>query len=938
MGPSLKKLLAFLAAISIFATGSAATGLTQNREVTFELSSIGDRAVEDLRRCLATNDALDVYYLIDRSASLFDSPSRPGTDPNFARSEILGESLRQLSNLATETGGSKAVSWNAGFFSNDFFPASSTWFGLDPSSVEGGVRALDTAIREYGGGATDWLLGVQGAQRELAKQKQVSEGCQVLIWLTDGGLNVRNDESLSFLAMNSLCGVAVVPQGGRPEFGPGPLYELRQSGVVVFGVLLDVVGPGISELYSERKSWLQPLVEGTGRAELLGGPKNINCGDGTGVIPQNHVAGAFIRAQQLGDLAVQFLRLSGLIQGGSLGSLASDGSFDINPGVARVELLSLAEPGALTLADPNGNILSLGSPGVEVVQSAGASKVAIRVDSKEDFGKWKLTGVEPASVVLIAYSALSVNPEAKNALISGQASEVLVIAEVSDSGLFSVTDYSFQIEAFSQTDSGNFVSIGKALSSELDNGVWRLDFIPEATDTQVNLRFEATGISTTVGGTRLSSISSEQSLVVSLPANFPTFGPIPLDLGTLQGRLNPATEILTVYAPASGGVGYFCYGEDPNFVVQSDSIDRASTWNLQITPTAGTNLVDGCLEVSPSSTTQVELSLRNSETANSRVTGFVDFTLRDAAGAELQVRAPVSLETQRIINPLVLALLQILLILLGVILPLVTIYLVNRFSSKVEHGNELLKAAFPVVVNLKTGEMRSSTNLDLKSSQVGLDHFKFQSPKADARDIEVAGLGTAKAKVSANPLVAPWFEIEAKPESSVFTGKQNQKKGKRFASGAAAEFSGQLSKTWALSVNHSALRGASSSTEDLPGTLVVFARNAGGVSPNFQERMIGVLNDAKVSGSILSAKEVLETLDKKRVSKKDSKDSATKPGSKTPPGPGGPSVPRLGVPGPTVNPAPSLRPSSPGTTGPAGPSRPQTNSGGPSLPKPPSLS
>ncbi len=638
------------------------------------------------------------------------------------------------------------------------------------------MRALDTAIRENGGGSTDWLVGVQGAQRELAKQKQVSKGCQVLIWLTDGGLNVRDDDNLSFLSMNSLCGVAVVPQGGRPEFGLGPLYELRQSGVVVFGVLLDVVGPGISELYSERKSWLQPLVEGTGRADLLGGPKTINCGDGTGVIPQNHASGAFIRAQQLGDLAVQFLRLSGLIQGGSLGSLASDGSFDINPGVARVELLSLAEPGALTLADPKGNILSLSSPGVEVVQSAGASKVAIRVDSKEDFGKWKLTGVEPASVVLIAYSALSVNPEASNALISGQASEVLVIADVSDPELFSVTDYSFQIEAFSQTDTGNFVSIGKALSSELDNGIWRLEITPEATDTQVNLRFEATGISTTVGGTRLSSIASEQSLVVSLPANFPTFGPIPLDLGTLQGRLNPATEFLNVYAPASGEVGYFCYGDNPNFVVQSDSIDRAATWNLQIAPAAAANLLDGCLEISPGSTTQVQLSLRNSETANSQVTGFVDFTLRDAAGAELQVRAPISLETQRIINPLVLALLQILLILLGVILPLVTIYLVNRFSSKVEHGNELLKAAFPVAVNLKSGEIRSSANLDLKSAQVGLDHFKFQPPKADSKDIEVGGLGIAKAKVSANPLVAPWFEIEAKPDSSVFTGKQNQKK------------------------------------------------------------------------------------------------------------------------------------------------------------------
>ena len=102
--------------------------------------------------------------------------------------------------------------------------------------------------------------------------------------------------------------------------------------------------------------------------------------------------------------------------------------------------------------------------------------------------------------------------------------------------------------------------------------------------------------------------------------------------------------------------------------------------------------------------------------------------------------------------------------------------------------------------------------------------------------------------------------------------------------------------------------------------------------------MIGVLNDAKVSGSILSAKEGLVALDKKKVSKKEAKDAGPKSGPKTPPGPSGPGAPRLGVPASTGNPAPSFRPSTPGTTGPAGPSRPQTGPGGPSLPKPPSLS
>ena len=936
----MRKLFALLASLVLISPSAAAFAIPESRSQAFELSAIGDRATEDLRRCLATNNSLDVYYLIDMSASLFDTDGRPGTDPNFARSEILGESLRQLSGLASEDGGSKNVNWNAGFFGNEFFPASATWRSLNPSSVEQEVSALDGAIRNTAGGATDWLVGIAGAQQELAKQKRVSGACQTLIWLTDGGLNVRNADSLSFSAMNSLCGVEALAGGGTPALGLGPLYELRQAGVVVFGVLLDVVGPGISDLYPERKTWLQPLVEGTGIADLPSGSRQLNCGDGSGTIPAKHAAGAFIRAQQLGDLAVQFLRLSGLIQGGSLGALASDGSFSIDPGVARVELLMLANSNDLTLTDPGGSVTQLDSAGIAVIENAGATKVGIQVDSRQDFGRWRLTGVDPATVVLIAYSALRVAPEASNTLISGQVSELKVSATVTDPSLFDVSDYDFDLEAFAQAPDGDYFSLGRVSSSSLTNGSWSLRIAPEEGASQVNLRFEASGIRTRTGGTSLSSIASEQSLVVSLPANFPTFGPIPLDLGVLQGRLNPATQILDVYAPASGETGFFCFGANPLFTVKSDSIDRSSTWDLQIAPLSGTADSAGCIEVSPGSTAQLQLSLRNSETANSLVSGFIDFTLRDSAGAELEVKAPVSLETQRIINPLVLAILQLLLIVLGVVLPLVTIYLVNRLSSKVEHGNELLKASFPVLVNLKSGEIKSNSNLDLKSGEIGLNHFKFQSPKADSREIEISELGTAKAKVSLNPLVAPWFEIEAKPDSAVFTGRQNQKKGKRFSSGSVAEFSGQLSKTWGLSVKQAALRSATQNTEDLPATLVVFARNAGGVSPNFQERMIGVVNDAKVSGSILSVKEGLEVLERRSNPKRDKKDRGTKPGDSSSRSAPGPSGPKLGS-GPAPRQSATPPPATPGKGVPARPTKPsgsQPGSGGPSLPKPPSLS
>src|SRR5690606_14480874 len=57
------------------------------------LTEIGEHAITDLRGCLSSRDALDVYYLIDASGSLAD------TDPTNIRSELIANSLRQLADL-----------------------------------------------------------------------------------------------------------------------------------------------------------------------------------------------------------------------------------------------------------------------------------------------------------------------------------------------------------------------------------------------------------------------------------------------------------------------------------------------------------------------------------------------------------------------------------------------------------------------------------------------------------------------------------------------------------------------------------------------------------------------------------------------------------------------------------------------------------------------
>ena len=79
-------LTTFALAFGVLIGGAVASPITQ-------LSADGKRAFDDLARCLNSKGALDVFYLIDESASL------KATDSENKRAEILKSSLIQLSTL-----------------------------------------------------------------------------------------------------------------------------------------------------------------------------------------------------------------------------------------------------------------------------------------------------------------------------------------------------------------------------------------------------------------------------------------------------------------------------------------------------------------------------------------------------------------------------------------------------------------------------------------------------------------------------------------------------------------------------------------------------------------------------------------------------------------------------------------------------------------------
>ena len=261
-----------------------------------ELSTVGKRAFDDLARCLNSKDALDVFYLIDESASLKD------TDSENKRAEILKSSLIQLSTLRE---GLK-VQYSVGFF-GDKYKTWKNWSTVDPKTIESAATDLERKVSESNKGqSTNWQLGVESAATELSNQRKKSNACQALIWLTDGGLDLStgapgekpvqaNQKNIE--AFQSLCN--------------NTSNSLRQAKVTVLGVLLKNEKDLARQSGDRRENMEQamdlllPIVEGAGSINL-GTAEQQTCGQIP--IPANYAAGALLEAEDPIALAFQFLK------------------------------------------------------------------------------------------------------------------------------------------------------------------------------------------------------------------------------------------------------------------------------------------------------------------------------------------------------------------------------------------------------------------------------------------------------------------------------------------------------------------------------------------------------------------------------------------------------------------------------------------------------
>lgn len=871
---------------------------------TTGLSETGERAFQDLARCLNSKDTLDVFYLIDESSSLKD------TDRENKRAPILAESLKSLLTLKE---GLK-INYAVGFFGREY----STWLpwsSLNSSNVQDRANKLEREIAARSNGqATDWLKGIEGARQELSSQRSKTKGCQILIWLTDGGMNPIGKADGGFEYFDELCDAT--------------FSSLRQSKVTVLGVLLrseadlSSLPPDEREFQEFLMSHMLPLVEGSGTIKgvpSIGYPaKPKQCGKFP--IPSNHSAGALLEAENPIALAYEFLRLSSLLGGGTTGAIVGNpGKFLIEDGVARFRIITTSSKWQLT--NPAGQQVGPGSK-IEIIKSGGATQITVPVD-QSDLGEWKFAYESNSDNELVLFSGLKLQLD-EGELVAGQSGSITgkVLPEFGNQPINLNVYGSSQINVQEVLGDGSVGPIRQA--QLLDNNRFELpNYTPAANQGQVEVRV-VLNIATR-SGNELAPVSASRNLVVRLPENYPSLVNSPILFSPMKG-INGEGKADAVFKGPKAGSGQVCFGSPR---VLSDSIERSDSYEWFIDQS---NLRDNCLDIAAGEQKSVSLSVKNGIPANASVLAELPLTyISDSEGKNFELAAPMEIPSETRSIGWIIALL----VALGFALPLLALYLLTLYTTKIAMGESIQRGEWQV----KVDSMKGIVGADGNSIKPVPEDFRFIATQGDSRSVSDQ-VGEMRARTSKLVFPAPWFEVDATEGNRLIT-MSNGPAGaaKRFKSGKIAPISGNIDKVWLLSIRDEDLRNLGSSTS-IPGRLVIFKRNNLANKNQYMERFLqvvttaGIWNQIQQIANVVSAESQLaENKQKTKKSKKASKPARDKEGEGTtspppPPGNGFPTPPS----GSGTTPPPASSPPS----GPAAPKFPPPPPGSGGLPpKPP---
>ena len=812
----------FLIAIQCAFVG---TSTARAADLHHDLSATGTRAFTDLTRCINTKKALNVYYLVDESDSLKQ------TDPNQSRANILASSIRAL-------GGFKGVNikYAYGFFGDAFDPVK-PWTQLTPQTADAAAAGLAADVRPRNQKQnTNWQAGLEGAAAALKSQSQSGDACQALIWLTDGGLWLHEQNNAGTMDANAVTRAAATLCNSTME-------SLRASNVSVLGVLLNnegalaAIAKSNPTYYGQNLAGMQlmrPLLEGTGTLFSESGEVR-SCG--TVPIPTNYSPGALLIAQDPIALALQFLILTSGVEGGTQVQIPGTNPLDfrIEPGVRKFRLLTTSS--SWTLTNSSGTKFDSHSPTIDVQSTNGVSQITVGPNIPI-VGSWNFNSqsANPTNR-LILFSGLGITLNS-GTLTAGQDGElsgaVTVVEGTGPVDLSLYGSHHFTVQAVKSDG-----SIQNVINDTITNdGKFKTHFKPD--ENQGSLELRASLTLTTKSGQALLPISISSWLTVKVPSDYPTVM-IPVKMSKLvekKGALS--TGLIQLVGPKKGS-GQVCFNEQANLgiVITRDSVNRKSGYTWKITDP----LQNNCKSLASGDTVSVKLTVSNPTGADADVQASIPVVLKSDAHANNDIAFSAAIQLPTSLNRPGYIWWSLAIIILSILLPLALLYFLNWQSARLIIGFGILRAVYKVRLDPNQG----ITDLNGSQLVVEASDFELVGANEDLRayrdDRKPELLFTSH--ISRLPLGQPWHEVTPEQGGRIITMVPYPSRlNKRFQTGDTAPAQADLGNFWALVVTESQVKKAQERGY-LEGELVIYKRDRFSTTDQYVDRVLDVV---KTSG------------------------------------------------------------------------------------------
>jgi hypothetical protein len=788
-----------------------------------DLSKVGTRAFTDLTRCINTKKSLEVYYLIDESDSL------KFTDPSQDRADILASSVRALGAFRGVN-----VKYAYGFFGDSFEPVKS-WTQVSPENVESAATSLSSEVKGRDNKQnTNWQAGLDGAATLLKQQARLEDSCQALIWLTDGGLWIHEQNNSTVMDETAVTRAAATLCNSTME-------SLRAGNVSVLGILLknDNALAGVEksnpDYYKNNLSGMQlmrPLIEGTGTLFAESGQAR-SCG--TVPIPKNYSPGALLIAKDPVGLALQFMILTSAVEGGTQVQIPATDPLDfrVEPGVRKFRLLTTSADWSLT--DAKGIHYGPNSPLIDVQASNGVSQITVgRTIPIEGSWSFKSKSANPVNrLILFSGLGITMNSGTLTAGKDGQLTGAIKVVEGSGSvDLKIYGSYHFSVEAV-KSDGSTQTLIRDNIT---DTGTFETKFKPDENQGKVELRASLT--LTTKSGQALQPVSISSWLEVKVPNDYPTIV-TPISMSKLDDNKGSiSTGSIELVGPKNG-TGQVCFKDQVNMgiVIARDAINRKNRYSWKVIDPPK----DNCKVLASGQVVLLKLSVTNPTGADAVVQASIPVMLKSDAHpkSDIAFSAVINLPTS-LYRP-GLWLWNAVIILFSVILPLLLLYFLNWISAKFILGYGIQRAVYQVRLT-QDGGITDLSGESLEKT-VKDDDFNGIGASENSREYEddrSPGL-LFTSYISKLPLSEPRFEV--KPESGgqiitmISTGNRLKK---RFAAGEKAPTRADLGNFWALVISD-AEKTSWQERGFIEGLLVIYKRNRMTLSNQYVDRVLEVV-------------------------------------------------------------------------------------------------